>query len=117
MNSLSQGFPNFLVPRTHFCESSLPRTPLLNCVNFSPNCYKSIKCKTKINICLIVILFLPTHINSMNETDGVASHSFCIKYLSIICTFRPSNWRSAIGNLRFFDPEVAAFCGDKRRAF
>ena len=52
----------------------------------------------------------------MNETDGVASHSFCIKYLSIICTFRPSNWRSAIGNLRFFDPEVAAFCGDKRRA-
>ena len=47
--SLAQGFPNFLVPRPHFCESSLPRTPLLSCVNFSPNCYKSIKCNTKIN--------------------------------------------------------------------
>ena len=46
---IMQDFPNFLVPRTHFRESSLPRTPLLSCVNFSPNCYKSIKCKTKIN--------------------------------------------------------------------
>ena len=35
--------------------------------------------------------------------------------LSINCTFRPSDWRSAVGNLRFFDPQVAAFCGDKRR--
>ena len=55
--------------------------------------------------------------NHMNETDGVASHSFCFKYLFINCTFRPSEWRSAVGNLRFFDPQVAAFCGDKRRSF
>ena len=55
--------------------------------------------------------------NHMNGTDGVASHSFCFKCLSVNCTFRPSEWRSAVGNLRFFDPQVAAFCGDKRRLF
>ena len=53
----------------------------------------------------------------MNGTDGVASHSFCFKCLSVNCTFRPSEWRSAVGNLRFFDPQVVAFCGDKRRPF
>ena len=68
-------------------------------------------------MCLIVISFLPTHMNHMNGTDGVPSHSFCFKYLSINCTFRPSDWRSAVGNLRFCDPQVAAFCGDKRRPF
>ena len=66
-------------------------------------------------LCLIVVSFLPTHMNHMNGTDGVASHSFCFKYLSVNCTFRPSDWRSAVGNLRFFDLQVAAFCGDKRR--
>ena len=55
--------------------------------------------------------------NHMNRTDGVASHSICFKCLSVNCTIRPSDWRSAIGNLRFFDPQVAAFCGDKRRPF
>ena len=55
--------------------------------------------------------------NHMNGTNGVAYHSFCFKYLSVNCTFRPSNWRSAVGNLRFFDPQVEAFCGDKRRTF
>ena len=55
--------------------------------------------------------------NHMNGKDGVASHSFCFRYLSVNCTFRPSNWRSAVGNLRFFDPKVEAFCGDKRRPF
>ena len=55
--------------------------------------------------------------NHMNKTDGVPSHSFCFKYLSVNCTFRPSDWRSAVGNLRFFDPQVAAFCGDKLRPF
>ena len=55
--------------------------------------------------------------NHMNGTDGFASHSFCFKHLSVNCTFRPSNWRSAVGNLRFFDPQVEAFCGDKRRPF
>ena len=64
---------------------------------------------------LIVISFLPTHINHMNGTDGVASYSFCFRYLSINCTFRPSDWRSAVGNLRFFDSQVAAFCRDKPR--
>ena len=49
--------------------------------------------------------------NHMNGKDGVASHSFCFKYLSINCTFRPSDWRSAVGNWRFFDPQVEAFCG------
>ena len=53
----------------------------------------------------------------MNWPDGVASHSFCFKYLSVNCAFRPSNWRGAVGNLRFFDPHVAAFCGDKRKPF
>ena len=53
----------------------------------------------------------------MNGTDGVASHSFCLKCLFVNCTFRPSDWRSAVGNLRFFDPRVAAFGGDKRRPF
>ena len=53
----------------------------------------------------------------MNGTDGVASHSFGFKYLSVTCTFRPSDWRSAVGNLRFFDLQVEAFCGDKRRPF
>ena len=53
----------------------------------------------------------------MNGTDGVASHSFCFKCLSVNCTFRPSDWRSAVGNLRFFDPLVAAFFGNKRRPF
>ena len=53
----------------------------------------------------------------MNGTDGVASYSFCFKYLSVNYTFRPSNWRSAVGNLRFFDSQVAAFCGDERRPF
>ena len=64
---------------------------------------------------LIVASFLPTHMNHMNGTDGVASHSFCFKCLSV--NFRPSDWRSAVGNLRFFDPQVAFFCGDKRRTF
>ena len=53
----------------------------------------------------------------MNETDGVASHSFCFKCLSVNYTFRPSEWRSAVGNLQFFDPQVAAFVGDKQRFF
>ena len=53
----------------------------------------------------------------MNGTDGVASHSFCFKYLSINCTFRPSNWRNAVGIGRFFDSQVEAFGGDKRRFF
>ena len=73
--------------------------------------------QNEIKLCLIVVSFLPTHINHMSETDEVASHSFCFKYLSVNCTFRPSYWCSAIGNLRFFDPQVAAFCGDKRRPF
>ena len=51
----------------------------------------------------------------MNGTDGVASHSFCFKNLTVNC--RPSNWRSAVGNLRFFDPQVEAFCEDKRKPF
>ena len=55
--------------------------------------------------------------NHMNGTDGVASHSFCFKCLSVNCTFRPSDWRSAVSNLRFFNPQVAAFCGDNRRLF
>ena len=55
--------------------------------------------------------------NHMSDTNGVASHNFCFKYLSINCTFRPSDWCSAVGNLWFFDPQVAAFCGDKRRPF
>ena len=51
----------------------------------------------------------------MNGTDGVASHSFCFKYLSINCSLHLDQ---AIGvNLRFFDSQVAAFCGDKRRPF
>ena len=68
-------------------------------------------------LCLIVVSFLPTHMHHMNGTNGVASHSLCFKCLSINCTFGPSEWRSAIGNLRFFDPQVAAFCGEKRRPF
>ena len=68
-------------------------------------------------LCLVVISFLPTHMNHTNGTDGVASHSCCFKYLSINCAFRPSDWRSAVGNLPFFDPHVATFCGDKRRPF
>ena len=68
-------------------------------------------------LCLIVVSFLPTHMNNMNGTDVVASHSFCFKCLSVNCTFRPSKWRSAVGNLRFFDPQVVAFCGDKRKLF
>ena len=55
--------------------------------------------------------------NHMNGTDGVASLSFCFKYLFVNYTFRPSNWRSAVGNMRFFDPQVEAFCGDKGRPF
>ena len=65
-------------------------------------------------LCLIVFSFLSTYMNHMSATDGVASLSFCFKYLSVNCTYRPSDWRSAVGNLRFFDPHVAAFCGDKR---
>ena len=53
----------------------------------------------------------------MIGTGGVGSHSSCFKCLSANCTFRPSNWRSAVGNLRFFDSQVEAFCGDKRRTF
>ena len=53
----------------------------------------------------------------MNGTDGIASHSFCFKCFFVNCRFRPSDWCSAVGNLRFFDPQVAAFCGDKRRPF
>ena len=68
-------------------------------------------------LCLIVISFLPTHMNHMNKADGVASHSFYFKYLSVNGTFRPSDWCSAVGNLRFFDPQVAAFCGDKQISF
>ena len=53
--------------------------------------------------------------NHMNGTDGVASHSFCFKYMSINCSLHLDR---AIGvNLRFFDPQVAAFCGNKRRSF
>ena len=63
---LYQGFPIFLVPRTHFCESSLPRTPLLSCVNFSPNCYKSIKCNTKVLNCS----FIFTDAYKSHERDG-----------------------------------------------
>ena len=105
------------MPQTHFCESSLSRNPLLSCVNFLPNCYKSIKCKTKINCALSEFHFY--HMNHMNGTDGVASHRLCFKCWSINCTFRvrPSDWLSAVGNLRFFDPQVAEFCGDKRRPF
>ena len=55
--------------------------------------------------------------NHMNGTDGVASHSFCFKYLFVNCTFRPSNWRSAIGNLRFFDSQVEAFVGINKDLF
>ena len=55
--------------------------------------------------------------NHMNGTGGVASHSFCFKCLPVNCTFRPSDCRSAVGSLRFFDPQVAAFCRDKRRLF
>ena len=55
--------------------------------------------------------------NHTNGTKGVASHNFCFKYLSINSTFRPSYWRSAVSNLRFFDPQVEALCGDKRRLF
>ena len=66
---------------------------------------------------LIAVSFLPTHMDHMNESDGVASHSFCFKYLSLNCTFIPSDWCSAVSNRRFFDPQVAAFCGDKRRPF
>ena len=66
-------------------------------------------------LCLIVISFLPTHMNHINGTDGVASHSFCFKYLSINCSLRLDR---AIGvNLRFFDRQVAAFCENKRRTF
>ena len=68
-------------------------------------------------LCLIVVSFLPTHMNHMNGTDGVASHSLCFKCLSVNCTFRPSDWRSAVGNLWFFDPQVATFSGNKRRPF
>ena len=68
-------------------------------------------------LCIIVVSFLPTHMNHMNGTDGVASHCFRFKYLSVNCTFRPSDWRSAVGNLRFFDPQIAAFSGDKRGPF
>ena len=60
-------------------------------------------------LCLIVVSFLLTHIIHMNGTNGVASHSFCFKYLFVHCTFRPSDWRSAVGNLQFFDPQVAAY--------
>ena len=49
--------------------------------------------------------------NHKNETDGVASHNFCFKYLSVNCTFRPSDWWSAVGNLRFFDPQLRLFVG------
>ena len=55
--------------------------------------------------------------NHMNGTDGVASHSFYFKNSSVNGTFRPSNWRSAFGNLRFLDPQVEAFCENKRRPF
>ena len=66
-------------------------------------------------LCLIVVLFLPTHMNHINGTDGVASHSFCFKCLCINCSLHLNR---AIGvNLRFFDPQVVAFCGDKRRPF
>ena len=62
--------------------------------------------------------FIFTGTYELHEWDGwVASHSFCFKCLSVNCTFRPSNRRTAVGNLRFFDPQVAAFCGDKRRPF
>ena len=55
--------------------------------------------------------------NHMNGTNGVASHSFRFKYLSVNCTFRPCDWRSAVGNLRFFDPQVETSRGDKQRPF
>ena len=49
--------------------------------------------------------------NHMNGTDGVASHSFHFKYLFINCSLHLDR---AIGvNLRFFDPQVATFSGDK----
>ena len=66
-------------------------------------------------LCLNVILFLLTHMNHMDGTDGVASHSFYFKYLSRNCSLHLDR---AIGvNLQFFDLQVAAFCGDKRRPF
>ena len=68
-------------------------------------------------LCLIVVSFLPTRVNHMNGIDEVASHSFCLKCLSVNCTFRPSNWRSAVGNRRCFDPQVVAFREDKRKPF
>ena len=42
---------------------------------------------------------------------------FHILYLSVNCTFGPSEWCTAVGNQRFFDPQVATLCGDKRRPF
>ena len=71
----------------------------------------------EIKSCLIVVSFLPTHMDHMNGTDEIASHSFCFKCLSVNCTFRPSEWRCAVGNLRFFDPQVAASRGDRPRPF
>ena len=55
--------------------------------------------------------------NYMNGTDGVASHSFCFKHLSLNCTFRLSKWRSAVGNLQFFDPLVATYFGINKDLF
>ena len=52
-----------------------------------------------------------------HEWDGWGCFSRLLKYLSVNCTFRPSAWRSVVGNLQFFDPQVEAFCGDKRRPF
>ena len=48
---------------------------------------------------------------------GLLLIAFVSKYLSVNCAFRPSDWRCAVGSLRFFDPQVAAFCGDKRGPF
>ena len=71
--------------------------------------------KNENKLCLIVVSFLPTHMNHINGTDGVASHSFCCKCLCINCSLHLNR---AIGvNLRFFDPQVVTFCGDKRRPF
>ena len=53
----------------------------------------------------------------MNGTDGVASHSFCFKHLSLNCTFRLSKWRSVVGNLQFFDPQVATYFGINKDLF
>ena len=64
--------------------------------------------------CLIVISFLPTHMNHMNGTDGIASQLLFPIFVHKLFL----HLDRAIGiNLRFFDPQVAFFCGDKPKSF